>query len=70
MKQIEQCDTLLIAGTGLEVYPVGGLSELARERGARIIIVNYAATWADGLAEIAIPADLADVLPQIVRYFD
>ncbi len=70
VKQIEQCDTLLIVGTSLEVHLVGELPELALEHGARLIIVNDAPTWADGLAEDTIHADVADVLPQVIRYFD
>jgi NAD-dependent deacetylase len=62
---IEHCDLLLIAGTGLEVYPVAGLPERAIKRNVDLIIINFDATWADDYAEVVLREDVATVLPQI-----
>lgn len=63
---IRQCDLLIVAGTGLEVYPVADLPELALHHGAQLIVVNYTPTWADRQALAVIREDVAVALPQIV----
>lgn len=65
-KAVEQCDLLLIAGTGLEVYPVAALPERALQRNVNIIIINFDATWADDYATVVLREDVAVALPQIV----
>ena len=62
---VKCCDVLIVVGTGLEVYPAAGLPELALRQGAKLIIVNYGPTWADGHADLVIRADVAEALPQI-----
>lgn len=63
---VRQCDLLIVAGTGLEVYPVADLPELALHHGAQLIVVNYTPTWADRQALTVIREDVAVALPQIV----
>ncbi|HEX6290543.1 MAG TPA: NAD-dependent deacylase [Herpetosiphonaceae bacterium] len=63
---IKHCDLLIVAGTGLEVYPVADLPETALRHGARLIIVNYTPTWADDYAHALLHEDVAVALPQIV----
>jgi NAD-dependent deacetylase len=63
---IKQCELLIIVGTGLEVYPVADLPELALRHGAQLIVVNYTPTWADRRALAVIREDVAVALPQIV----
>jgi NAD-dependent deacetylase len=62
---LEQCDLLLVAGTGLEVYPVAALPERAIQRNVNIIIVNFDTTWADDYATVVLREDVAVALPQI-----
>jgi NAD-dependent deacetylase len=63
---IEQCDTLIVAGTALEVAPVCDMPLLARRRGARLIIVNNSETYADQYADVVLHEDVAVALPAIV----
>jgi NAD-dependent SIR2 family protein deacetylase len=42
---------------------------LARQNGSRLIIVNLSETYLDGLADLVIRADFADVLPQLADPF-
>jgi NAD-dependent deacetylase len=60
------CDLILVAGSSLEVAPAGDLPLLARQAGARLIIVNRQPTPLDDEAEIVIHADVAEALPAIV----
>lgn len=64
------CDVMLVAGSSLEVYPASELPVLARQAGARLIMVNYRETELDHLADVLIRADVAEVLPQLAAAFD
>ncbi|MCI0578435.1 MAG: NAD-dependent deacylase [Chloroflexi bacterium] len=68
-KHSRACDVMLVAGSSLEVAPVGDLPFLAAEAGAHLIIVNYEPTHIDHLAEVVIHADVVQVLPQLAAPF-
>jgi NAD-dependent deacetylase len=63
---IETCDALIVAGTSLEVAPVGDLPLEALRRGARIVIVNQGETYLDERADVVLHEDVAEALPAIV----
>lgn len=63
------CDLMLVAGTSLQVTPVADLPLLAKQNGSRLIIVNLAETYLDGLADLVIREDVAAVLPQLAAPF-
>jgi len=56
-------------GSSLRVTPVADLPLLARQNGSRLIIVNHSETYLDGLAELVIREDVAEVLPQLAAPF-
>lgn len=62
-RAIEQCDTLIVAGTSLEVWPVNEMPLAALQRGARIIVVNRTPTYLDDRADAVIHGDVAEILP-------
>lgn len=64
------CDVMLIAGSSLEVAPVSQLPLMALERGARLILVNYEATYIDQRASITIHDNVADVLPRLLEHLE
>ncbi len=59
------CDLMLIAGTSLEVTPAAHLPLIARRSGAKLVIVNFQPTRADGYSEVVIREDVAQVLPEM-----
>jgi NAD-dependent deacetylase len=61
------CDLMLVAGTSLEVMPSARLPVEAMDHGARLVIINNAETFMDVRANAVIHADVAEVLPQIMR---
>jgi NAD-dependent deacetylase len=61
------CDLMLVAGSYLEVVPAANLPFVALGLGAKLIIVNYQRTSADGRADVVIHEDVADILPAIVE---
>jgi NAD-dependent deacetylase len=64
-----QCDLMIVAGSSLEVTPVNTLPLMARQNGARLIFINLTETHLDGIADVVIRADVADVLPRLAAPF-
>jgi NAD-dependent deacetylase len=65
LRESEQCDVMLVAGSSLEVYPAADLPLRALQAGAQVILVNYAPTYVDPRATVVIHEDVAEVLPRI-----
>ena len=55
-------DLFLAIGSSLQVYPAAGIPLLARQSGARLVILNREATGFDELAELVIRDDIGDTL--------
>lgn len=60
------CDLLLAVGTSLQVYPVASLCDVARDAGARLVIVNAESTPYDGVADAVLRRPISQVLPALV----
>jgi len=65
-QEARRADVFLVAGSSLEVAPAGDLPLLAKEHGARLVIINLSPTAADRYADVRIQGDVAEVLPQLV----
>jgi len=61
----ERCDLLLAVGSSLQVFPAAGLVPLAKETGARLVIVNGEPTPFDDLADAVLRDPIGRVLPAI-----
>lgn len=64
-EQCRKCDTMIVAGSSLEVLPVAGLPRRAIDQGARLIIINQSETYIDNHADVILCHDLAQVIPWI-----
>lgn len=62
-----RCDTLLVVGSSLEVYPVADLPRLALRQGARLLIVNRDPTPYDEAAHLVLRGAAGEILPAVVR---
>lgn len=60
------CDLLLAIGTTLTVYPIAGVVPVARDAGARIVIVNGEPTAMDDLADVVLRGSISDALERLV----
>ena len=60
------CDLLLAVGTTLAVYPIASMLPVAKNAGARIVIVNGAATEMDELADEVLRGSISEILPRLV----
>jgi NAD-dependent deacetylase len=61
-----ECDLFLTIGTSLQVYPVAGLVEVARQAGARVVIVNAEPTPYDRIADAVVREPIGTVLPRLI----
>jgi NAD-dependent deacetylase len=62
----ERCDLMLTVGTKLSVYPVAGVVPIAKEAGARVVIVNAEPTELDSLADAVLRGQISEILPKLV----
>jgi NAD-dependent deacetylase len=60
------CDLLLAVGSTLSVYPIATVVPLARESGARIVIVNGEPTAMDDLGDAVLRGPIGEILPRLV----
>ncbi len=67
MRVAGEADVFIAVGTTLQVYPVAGAVEVARDAGARIIIVNAQPTPFDDVADAVFADSISDVLPAILK---
>lgn len=63
----QTCDLLLAVGTTLAVHPIASVVPLAKESGARVVIVNGEPTAMDHLAEQILRGPISELLPRIVE---
>ena len=62
----QACRVMLVVGTSGAVWPAAGLAELARRSGARVIIVNPAASEIDAAAHLVLRGTAAQLLPRLL----
>jgi NAD-dependent deacetylase len=60
-----RCDLMLAVGTKLSVWPVAGVVPVAKESGARVVIVNAEPTEMDPLADVRFRGAIGDILPRL-----
>ncbi len=60
------CDLILAVGTTLGVYPIAGVVPIAKDEGARVVILNGEPTEMDFLADVVLRGSISEVLPRIV----
>jgi NAD-dependent deacetylase len=64
------CDLMLAVGSTLAVTPICQVVPIARQAGARVLIVNAEPTQYDDLAEIVLRESISDVLPVVTGATD
>jgi len=67
MTAAAEADVLLAVGSTLQVYPVAGAVPLAKQAGARVVIINAQPTQFDDLADALLPGPISLDLPLLVR---
>src|SRR6267154_6237980 len=60
------CDLFIAIGSSLVVWPAAGFPMLAKNCGARLVIINNEPTEQDDLADLVIPHDIGETLGPFV----
>ena len=60
------CDLFLVLGSSLVVYPAAQLPQIAKNNGAKLVIINIDKTPLDNIADIVINADVTKILPALI----
>lgn len=69
-KHLDNCETLLIIGSSLVVYPVATLPLYAKEKGAKLIEINNEKSALSDLCDYRIRGKVSEVLPEILKTVD
>jgi NAD-dependent deacetylase len=67
MKRSESSDLFFVIGSSLVVYPAANIPAIAKQNGAKLIILNRGETPYDGVADLRFFDDIIDVLPPLVE---
>ncbi len=65
MQRAREADLLLAVGSTLQVYPVAGIVPLARDAGARTVIINNQPTPMDKMADAVLRGPIGNILPTL-----
>ena len=60
------CDLFLAVGSTLSVFPAAGVVPIAKQTGARLVIVNAEPTAMDDLADAVLRGQIGEILPALV----
>lgn len=60
------CDLCIVVGSSLQVQPAAGFPELAKRRGARLLIINREPTPLDDIADVVLHAEAGATLGALV----
>jgi NAD-dependent deacetylase len=60
------CDLFIVLGSSLVVYPAAGFPLMAKEAGARLVIVNRDATEQDEVADLVIHDEIGPTMAAVV----
>lgn len=64
----EETDLMLVIGTSLTIYPAAFLPQLAKNSGAKVILVNLEGTNRTGVADIVLKGRAAELVPKITQF--
>jgi NAD-dependent deacetylase len=62
----QHCDLFIAIGSSLVVWPAAGFPMMAKNAGARLVIINREPTEQDEIADLVIPFDIGETLGPFV----
>ena len=65
MTAASEADLMLAVGSTLQIYPAAGVVPLAKENGARVVILNDQPTPLDAIADMVLRGAIGEVLPRL-----
>jgi NAD-dependent deacetylase len=61
------CDLFITLGSSLVVYPAAGFPVIAKNNGARLVIVNRDPTELDHIADLVLNREIGPTLGEVVE---
>jgi NAD-dependent deacetylase len=58
---------MLAVGSTLSVFPIAGVVPVAKEVGARVVILNAEPTAMDDLADVVLRGSISAILPRLAE---
>jgi NAD-dependent deacetylase len=59
---VDECDLMIVAGSSLLVFPAASFPEYAKQRGAKLVIVNREPTPLDDIADLVLHREIGETL--------
>jgi len=66
MQAAAEADLFISVGTSLQVYPIAGAVQIAKQAGARVVILNAESTPFDGIADAVLREPIGETLPRLI----
>ena len=67
IREAEKSDVFIVVGSSLQVYPAASLPFIAKENGAKLVLINKDPTDKDWLFDIVVYGKAGEILPKIVE---
>jgi NAD-dependent deacetylase len=63
----KECDLIIVVGSSLVVFPAAGMPLIAKQAGAKLVIINYTPTDMDSQADVVVHAKAGNVMKTILE---
>lgn len=67
MQEARACDLFVVLGSSLVVYPAASLPIIAKQNGARLVIVNREPTEQDDSADLVLNTEIGPLLSEVLE---
>ena len=61
------CDLFIVVGSSLKVFPAAGFPLLAKENGAKFVIINRESTDLDGFADLVLNIEINEIFDLLIE---
>ncbi len=66
VEEAKRADVFVVVGSSLQVYPAASIPMIAKDCGAKLILINAEPTDLDGMFDVVIYGKAGEILPKIV----
>jgi NAD-dependent deacetylase len=67
VRRSEECDLFIVIGSSLVVHPAASMPLVAKERGAKLVIINRDPTPQDSLADAVVRGSAGAIMSEIIQ---
>jgi len=67
VRRSEECDLFIVIGSSLVVHPAASMPLVAKEKGAKLVIINRDPTPQDSMADAVVRGSAGAIMSQIIQ---